>query len=53
MSSKMQERRLNWYGHVTRREDNYGGKRLLAMDAPGQRRRGRPKLRWKDGIKRA
>ena len=58
ISSMMQERRLNWYGHVTRREDNYVGKRVLAMevpgpipDQPGQRKRGRPNIRWKDKIK--
>ena len=47
----MQERRLNWYGHVLRRDDNYIGKRVMALEVPGQRTRGRPKLRWKDRIK--
>ena len=51
ISSMMQERRLNWYGHVTRREDNYVGKRVLEIEVPGQRRSGIPKPRWKDRIK--
>ena len=50
ISSMMQERRLNWYGHVTRREDNYVGKRVLEMEVPGQRS-GIPKPRWKDRVK--
>ena len=51
ISKKMQERRLNWYGHVMRRDDNYVGRRVLAMEVPGKRKRGGPKLRWKDRIK--
>ena len=51
LSKKMQERRLNWYGHVFRRDENYIGKRVMTMEVPGQRVRGRPKLRWKDRLK--
>ena len=46
----MQENRLKWYGHVLRREDEYVGKRVIAMEVPGKRRRGRPKRRWLDNI---
>ena len=46
ISKKVQGSRLNWYGHVLRREDEYVGKRVMAMEAPGKRRRGRPKRRW-------
>ena len=34
------------YGHVLRREDEYVGKRVMAMEVPGKRRTGRPKRRW-------
>ena len=51
ISSKMQERRLNWYGQVMRREENYVGKRVIEMEVPGKRKRGGPKLRWKDRLK--
>ena len=46
ISKKVQETRLKWYGHVLRREDEYVGKRVMAMDVPGKRRRGRSKRRW-------
>ena len=48
---KVQESRLKWYGHVSRREDEYVGKRVMGMEVPGKRRRGRPKRRWLDSIR--
>ena len=52
ISKKVQESRLKWYGHVLRREDEYvGKKRVMGMEVPGKRRRGRPKRRWLDNIK--
>ena len=48
ISKKVQESRLKWYGHVLRREEEYVGKRVMAMEVPGKRRRGRPKRRWMD-----
>ena len=50
ISKKVQESRLKWYGHVLRREDEYVGKSVMAMEVPGKRRRGRPKRRWLDSI---
>ena len=43
ISKKVQVSRLKWYGHVLRREDEYVGKRVVEMEVPGKRRRGRPK----------
>ena len=51
ISKKVQESRLKWYGHVLRREDEYVGKRVMAMEVPGKRRIGRPKRRWMDSIR--
>ena len=51
ISKKVQESRLKWYGHVLRREDEYVGKRVMVMEVPGNRRRGRPKRRWLDSIR--
>ena len=51
IAKKMQENRLKWYGHVLRREYEYVGKRVMGMEVPGKRGRGRPKRRWLDNIK--
>ena len=51
LSAKMQERRLNWFGHIPRKEDEYIGRQVMAMEIEGHRGRGRPKFRWNDRIK--
>ena len=51
ISKKVLECRLKWYGNVLRREDEYVGKRVMVMEVPGKRMRGRPKWRWLDNIK--
>ena len=51
ISKEVQESRMKWYGHVLRREEEYIGKRVMVMEMPGKRRRGRPKRRWLDNIK--
>ena len=49
-SKKVQERRMRWYGHVTRRDEEYVGKRAMGIEVRGSRR-GRPKKRWADCVK--
>ena len=51
-SKKITEKRLKWYGHVRRMEEEHIVRRMLDVDIPGKRRRGRPNLRWKDACKR-
>ncbi|KAK3529353.1 hypothetical protein QTP70_029338, partial [Hemibagrus guttatus] len=41
----LREARLRWFGHVQRRESEYIGRRMLDMELPGRRQRGRPKRR--------
>ena len=51
ISKKVQERRLQWYGHVMRKDEDYVEKRFMEMEVPGRRERGRPKRRWLDSVK--
>ena len=51
ISKKIQERRLQWYGHVKRREEEYVGRRVMEMEELGGRERGRPKQRWMDNVR--
>ena len=48
---KTREARLSWNGHVLRNDDGYIGRRMLKMELPGKRKRGRPKRRLMDVVK--
>ena len=50
-SKKLQEKRLQWYGHVMRREEEYVGRRVIEMEVQGTRNRGKPKRRFMDSVK--
>ena len=50
MSKKVQESRLKLY-HALRREEEYVGMRVMVVEVPWKRRRGRPKRRCLDNIK--
>ena len=51
-SKKITEKRLKWYGHVRRMTEEHIVRRMLDVDITLKRRRGRPRLRWKDACKR-
>ena len=51
-SKNITEKRLKWYGHVMRMTEEHIVRRMLDVDIPGKRRRGRPNLWWKDARKR-
>ena len=51
ISKKVQERRLQWYGHTMRKDEDYVGKRAMEVQVPGRRNRVRPKRRWLDSVK--
>ena len=48
---KTREARLRWFGHVRRKDDGYIGRRMLRMELPGKRKRGRPKRRFMDAVR--
>ena len=50
VSQKIQERRLQWFGHVKSREEEYVGRRVMEMKVRGRRKRGTPNQRWMDGL---
>ena len=51
LGMKMSEGRLRWYGHVMRRDQEYVERKMMEMELPGKRRRGRPKRRFLDVVK--
>ena len=51
LGMKMREGRLRSYGHVMRRDHEYVGRKMMEMELPGKRRRGRPKRRFLDVVK--
>ena len=52
VSRKVQEARLRWFGHIMRREDEeqHVAREVMSMEVVGTRRRGRPKVRWRDCV---
>ena len=52
LGMKMKEGRLRWYGHVMRRDQEYVRRRVIEMESPGKRKRGRPKRRFLDVAKK-
>ena len=48
---RMREGRLRWYGHVMRRDQEYVGRKMMEMELPEKKRRGRPKRRFLDVVK--
>ena len=40
MSTFLRQERLNWYGHIRRREENNLSRKLMDTVVPGKRRRG-------------
>ena len=50
IGNKIQESRMRWFGHLERRDEDYIGKQIERMSITGKRKRGRPKMRWKDRV---
>ena len=52
LTERLVRRRLQWAGHVERMADDRQPKRAAELCEQGRRRLGRPRLRWKDCVKR-
>ncbi|KAL1460643.1 hypothetical protein WDU94_012606 [Cyamophila willieti] len=50
LGKKIQESRMRWFGHVDRRDECNIGKQLEQIVIEGKRKRGWPKLRWRDKV---
>ena len=50
ISVSMRKRRLQWFGHVYRREEDEDIRKVADLKVDGRRKRGRPKQRWRDTI---
>ena len=42
---------MRWFGHVQRRNSGLIGIRVIEMELPGARRRGRPKRRFMEAVR--
>ena len=49
---KTREARLVWYGDLRRKDDGYIGRRMLRLELPGKRKRGRPKRKFMGVVKK-
>jgi hypothetical protein len=47
------EKPLRWFGHIKRMPGNGLPRKMLEWEPEGTRRRGRPKERWIDGVRRS
>ena len=52
LTERLVRSRLQWAGHVQRMADDRLPKRAAELREQGRRRRGRPRLRWEDCVKR-
>ena len=51
LGMEMREGRLRLYGHVMRRDKEYIGKKMIEMELPKKRKKGRPKRRFLNLVK--
>ena len=52
MTDMIRERRLKWFGHVARMKTSRFPNRVMKWIPPGKRKRGRPRMSWKETISR-
>jgi len=50
--SVQQQNRLQWYGHVSQKQDNDWVKKCMEYEVEGARPRGRPKKTWREIVEK-
>jgi len=50
--SVLQQNRLQWYGHVLRKEGNVWVKRCMEFEVESARSKGRPKKTWREIVEK-
>ena len=53
LSKRVDRKVLKWFGHVERMGSERMTKRVYVSEVGGDRGRGRPPFRWRDGVRRA
>ena len=53
VSNRVDRKVLKWFGHVERMGNERMTKRVYSSEVEGDRGRGRPAFKWKDGVRRA
>ncbi|XP_051780741.1 uncharacterized protein LOC127527129 [Erpetoichthys calabaricus] len=51
LEDKVRDARWRWFGHVQRRDAGYTGRRMLRIELPSKRKRGRSKRRFMDVVR--
>jgi hypothetical protein len=51
-TSMIWKSRLRWYGHVMRRDEGVGIRRVLEFEVASEIRRGRPPMGWKEQVEK-
>ena len=51
IGEKLKGERLRWFMHVKRREESYIGRRMMKIEIPGKRTRGKLWRQWNDNTK--
>ena len=53
LAERSDRKLLRWFGHVEHMDESRCVKRVWKSEVTGRRPRGRPRMRWMDGVKRA
>ena len=50
LEEHLRQKRLRWFGHIVRRDEEMEIKKVFELNIEGQRNRGRPVKRWTDVV---